>query len=135
MIHIFTKQVMHKATAYHPPINVQTVSEQQLQHQSTPLSFMVFFTHGNIVWNIPLAILGQLSWFCPLPVPCVPSSPSLARQYKLRKRNILGSVQHCSATTKTSLYYQLCFSPKAKTQYYTRHYKGSNSVTAEIRTR
>lgn len=27
-----------------------------------------------MLWNIPLASLGQLTWFCPLLAPCAPSA-------------------------------------------------------------
>ena len=43
-----------------------------------------------------------------------PSAPSLAGQYeKLRNRNVLVCVQRCSASTKTAMCYQQCFSPEA----------------------
>lgn len=45
-----------------------------------------------------------------------PPSSSLVGQYKkLKYWNVLGSVQYCSATAKTWVCYQCCFSPKAKT--------------------
>ena len=33
-----------------------------------------------MVWDIPLVILGHLSWLCALPVPCAPPIPLLVRQ-------------------------------------------------------
>lgn len=71
-----------------------------------------------------VASVGQLSWFCPLSAPCVPLLPLLAgRHEKLKNWNVLGSLQHCSATTKTSVCYQHCFSPKAKVQHCTKCYE------------
>lgn len=61
--------------------------------------------------------------FCSLPAAILPA-PSLAGQYeKLKICNVLGSVQLCSATTKMSVCYQHCFSPKTKTWHQIRHYE------------
>ena len=35
--------------------------------------------------------------------------------------NVFGSMQRCSATTKTSVCYRHCFSPRVKIQHHTRH--------------
>ena len=69
-------------------------------------------------------ILSPPSSLCPL-------SPSLADL----KQNVLGSVQHCSATSKTLVCYQHCFSCEAKTQHHTGHSEGKiYTVSAETST-
>lgn len=53
-----------------------------------------------------------------------PPGSLLAGQYeKLKAWNILGSVQHCAATSKTLVCSQHCCSPKANIKYHTRHYE------------
>lgn len=37
------------------------------------------FAWCHMVWTIPLTSSGQLSWFCPIPAPCVPQPPSQRR--------------------------------------------------------
>lgn len=49
--------------------------------------------------------------------------------------NVFGSMQRCSATTKTSVCYRHCFSPRVKIQHHTRHCEEKISVPAEIKTR
>lgn len=62
-----------------------------------------------------------------LPSSLCPPSPSMSGQQEAENRNVLGSVQHCSATAKTSLSYQCWFPPKAKTQkHHTRYCEGKN---------
>ena len=39
---------------------------------------------SHMVRDTPLVSLGQLSWFCPLPVPCAPSSSMTEQCKKLR---------------------------------------------------
>ena len=68
--HIPTKQVMHNAIAHRPPTDSQPVIEQQLSPSQIASVFKSFFAWCHIMWNIPLASSGQLSWFCPLPDPC-----------------------------------------------------------------
>lgn len=70
----------------------------------------------HMVWNIPLASLGQLFWFCLLPAPWI-TTPSC--QDNMRSWNIFGCVQHCSAAAKTSLCYQHCSFHKAKSSHHT----------------
>jgi len=38
----------------------------------TDLSVLIAFMGRHMEWNIPLASLGQLSLFSPLPAPCTP---------------------------------------------------------------
>lgn len=52
----------------------------------------------------PLVILGQLSWLCSLSTPCSPPASLLAGQLEKQKHPWL--CKHCSATTKTWIYYQ-----------------------------
>jgi len=59
-------------------------------------------------------VLSPSSSLCP---------PALHCQGIVGSWNILGSVQQCSATAKTLVYYQHCFSPKSKTQHRTKHYE------------
>lgn len=75
----------------------------------------LFFILCHIVWNFPFAQFRSvvLVLFPSKSLP--PCPPSLAGQYKkLRKWNGLGSVQHCTAATKTVVCYQHCFSPNSK---------------------
>ena len=66
-----TKQGMHNAIAVAIDllINVQPAPTRQLLPWPTPHHFSSFFTSHHTVWNISLASLGQLSWFCPLTAP------------------------------------------------------------------
>jgi len=62
---------MHNAIAYHLVIDAQPSPKQRsLPPWPTPLSLST--ERDVMVWNIPLARLGQLSWLCPLPASCVP---------------------------------------------------------------
>lgn len=81
-----------------------------------PHHFQVLSTLCHLLWNIPLTIFGQPSWFCPLPAPCVPQLPSLIRQYKeLKNWNVFGSGQHCSVTAgNTGVLSALSFSLRQK---------------------
>ena len=54
---------------------------------------------------------------------CCPSALLARHHEKLKNRKVHGSVQHCSATTKTLVYHQHCFSPIDKIQNHTRHYE------------
>lgn len=68
----------------------------------------------------------------------VPSPPSfLCPHSPFTGRTVwdaLGSVQCCSTTTKGSVFYQSCFSLKAKAQHHTWHCRGKiNSASAETR--
>lgn len=76
----------------------------------------VLLRKHHIVQNISLAGLGHLPCFCSLSISSTPQSPCY--QDSLRCENNLSSVQHCSATSKTLMCYQHCFS-KAK---HIRHY-------------
>ena len=46
-----------------------------------PAPLSSFVSSHNVIWKIPLASLGHLPWFCPLPSPCPSSAPSLVVQY------------------------------------------------------
>jgi len=113
--------VVHKAIAHHPPTKALTVPEQQLSPWPTSLRLMFFSYdvkwYGISIWSIQIS--------CPGSVPSqllVPPQPS-CWQGSTRSWNVLDSVQYCSATTKTSVRSQHCFSPKEKTQHQTRHYE------------
>lgn len=67
-------------------------------------------TNSYMVRNIPLASLGQLSGQCPLPASCAPLAPCW--QDNKRNWNILGFMQHSSATAKTPVCYQPYSHPK-----------------------
>ena len=82
----------------------------------------IYFKRCCMAWNIPLASLGQLSWFC-LGEQIVLPPLSHGQDKQLKNWDVLASVQHCSAVTETSLYYQHCFSLKATTWHHTRHYE------------
>ena len=97
---------MHNTIACHLTTDAQSLSSgcpqiTSLQFQSS--------TWCHMLWNIPLASLDQLCWFCPSS--CAPSTPSLAGQCEKLKCPQLR--KHCSATA-TPLCYQRCFSPKSK---------------------
>lgn len=83
LIHKYTKQAVHKATAHHLPTNAQTARTQ------ATLQFYGFFTYCPRVGNI----WGQPLWFCSLP-------PLLAvQQEKQRNWQVRGTAQRYSATT------------------------------------
>jgi len=91
-----------------------------------------------MIWNIPLAYLGQLSWVCLLPAPCVPQVYLWQDSTRSSEnRNVLGSVQHCSATTKTYVCYQhrvIVFFLKLRHSIIPDTVKKNNSVPTETRT-
>lgn len=60
--------------------------------------------HDAIWYHMPLTRLSQLCWFCSLPTAFAPQPPHW--QGSVRIWNVLGSVQHCSAT---SVCYHHCF--------------------------
>ena len=64
-----------------------------------------------VAWQhvIPMASLCQVSWFCPLPASHALSPLERWTVREGENWNVLCSVQHCSATTKTSVCYQHCF--------------------------
>lgn len=119
---------MHNAIADHTPTNVQPVSETE-QGQPPSQTFQFYCSAcGNMVWNIPLGSLDQVSWFCPLPVSCTPPASSLAEQHEKQKNSCLcvsTALQQVKATTKPLVCYWHNFSPKSKTcgpatTFYTR---------------
>jgi len=86
-----------------------------------------------MVWNTPLASLGQLSWVCPLPAPAAPLACSLAGQSEKLKSPWLGV-----STALQQLKHQhvinilLILNPKHSTTPPTR--RKINSILAETRT-
>ena len=76
---------MHKSIAHHLPTDAQPVPEQQLPLHQPTLLFYTYFTLYHIALSIPLASLGQLSWFCHLPALCAPQLPSMVEQYEKLK--------------------------------------------------
>ena len=76
-----------------PPTDVQPVPKQLQPTKPTPHSFQVcfflcrllffvclfVFAWCQMVWNIPLASVAQLSWFCPHPAPCAPAAALTGR--------------------------------------------------------
>ena len=92
--------------------------------QPTPLSFtffyMMLYGMGCLFGRFRLAVL-VLS----LPAPHVPQSLTGRTVEEAEKTEtvLVGSVQYCSATAKTSVCYQHCFSSKTKTQRHIRHYE------------
>jgi len=55
----YTKQVMHSATAHHPLANTQPDSKQWSPCPPSSPQFR-YWAWPEMVWNIPLASLGQL---------------------------------------------------------------------------
>lgn len=69
--------------SHSPPANdIQPVPSQQLP---APGSSPSFIAQHDTVWDILLAILFPLFWFCPHPAHCVPQASSLAGQYWKQK--------------------------------------------------
>ena len=70
---------MHNAIAHHPLTDAQPIPEQPPPPHwvATPVYCLAWC---QVVWNTPLASLGQLSWVCPLPAPAAPPACSLAGQ-------------------------------------------------------
>ena len=127
---VFTNQEMQKAIAHHLPTDAQTDPELWL---TSPVNSPWFPLWCHIVWNIPLARQGQLSWFCPLPAPCA-QQPSLAGG---ETEMSLALCSHCSATTKASVCCLHCSFPEAKTSKHSsipNTIQKINSVPDESRT-
>lgn len=70
-----------KAIAHHSPTGAQPVSEQQAPGQLS-LQF-ICWAWCFMVWNIPLALWGQLFWLCSLTALCALPAYSLADYEKL----------------------------------------------------
>ena len=49
-----------------------------------PTSQFLYWMGRHMVWNTPLATLGQLPWLCPLPTSCAPAAFLLAGHEKLK---------------------------------------------------
>lgn len=106
----YTKQVMHNVIAHH------SLTSQFPNSISFPANSPQFHWPAwcHMVWDIPL---GQLSWLSPPNSLCTSSS---SLRGSTRSWTVLGSAQHRLATSKTSVWYQHCLSPKSKTVSYTR---------------
>ena len=79
----YTKQVVHNVIAHHLLTDAQLVPEPR----STPPSQLpqcIYWAWCHMVWNIPLASLGQLSWLCPIPASRAPPAFLLAGHKKLK---------------------------------------------------
>ena len=112
-IHMFTKQVMDKQLL----ITSQACPAVLTPPNQLPLSFTVFHT-------MPCGteyLCGQLRAAVLVPSPPGSWCPQPLHWQCRTSWNILGSAQHCSATTQPSVCYQHCFSPKAKTHHHIRH--------------
>ena len=77
---IFTNQVMPSAYPCLLPTDAQPL--RKLQHFSDQFPTVFELFPRDVIWSIPLASLGQLSWFWPLPAPCAPSAPHWQDGYK-----------------------------------------------------
>lgn len=105
---------MRKATAYHLSTDAQPIPKQQLPHGQLPTD-VKFFSHCVIFTEYPFGLLAVLilfsaSFLCPL------SNPGwLAGRTVQEVEKSLALCSYCSATTETSVCYQYCFSPTAKT--------------------
>jgi len=77
----------HKAIAQHRPTNAQPTPEQWLRPWPSPLVLLVHM----MLWDISPTSLVQLSWFCPLPAPCVSPAPHWQGSMRSQK------VKACSA--------------------------------------
>ena len=75
-----------------------------------------------MVRNIPLASLGQLSCFCPLPAPCARSAPLAGRVVQGVEMS-LALYSTAQQQLETSVCYQHCFSPKTEIEHHTKHYE------------
>jgi len=70
-----------------------------------------------MMWNIPLSSLSQLSKLCTLITSCPLTAYLLGAEWE--KESVLAMCEHCSATAKTLLCYQHCFSHKSEVQHCT----------------
>lgn len=129
-VYIDIKQVTHNAVAHCLP-----VPKQQLSSLPTPLSIIVFFhlTSYHMEYSFgqyrsAVLVLSPLSLLCP---------PLFAgQQKKLKNGNILGSMQHYSAATKTLVFYQhFFFLLNSKHSIIPDSVKKIISLTAETRTK
>jgi len=67
----YTKQVMHNAIAHQALTNASpSPSSNRCPPANSPQ--FIYWPWRQVVWNIPLAILGQLASLCPLPASCAP---------------------------------------------------------------
>ena len=73
--------MMRRAIAHHPPTDTQLVPQRRYP---TPTSPFLYYMGCPMVWNTPLATLGQLSCLCPLPTSCAPPAFLLAGHEKLK---------------------------------------------------
>ena len=86
-----------------------------------------------MVWNIPLASLGQLSWLCPLPASCAPPASSLKGQYeKLKSPWLSVSTAQQQLKRQCVISILLILNPKHSTTPATRI--KINAIPAETRT-
>lgn len=65
---------------------------------------------------IPLASVGQLSWFCPHPAPCAPPASSLLGQHEKLKSPWL-SISTALKQCKILVCYHHCFQQKCKARH------------------
>lgn len=61
--YIFIKQVMHSAVAQYSLTNAQSTKQKLPTLANSPQIFQAFFVWCNVLWNIPLTTVDQLSWF------------------------------------------------------------------------
>ena len=78
----YTKQVMHNAIAHYMLTDAQLVPERQFPHPHSPQ--FIYWAWHHVLWNIPLASLGQVPWLCPLPTSYAPPAFLLAGHEKLK---------------------------------------------------
>ena len=84
--------------------NAQSVLEQQLTPWPNAINFIVSLF--IMVWNIPLASLGQLSWFCPIPAPVLYFTQSKVNWGKgccVNRRQRKANVQDCKCGENGSM--------------------------------
>lgn len=91
------------------------------RHLANLPSFYCWAWH-HVVWNIPLASLGQLSRLCPSQLLVHPQPSSLAGWCETLNSPWL-SVSTAQQQRKTSVCYQHYFPPKSKTWHHTSYYE------------
>jgi len=131
MITQYSKKVMHNAVDHHPL--TEWCPGTPWATSAPMVSSPELYCLATWIWNLPLASLDQLSWFCPLPAPYVPSASMLSWQYEKPKSLSLGvSIVQKQLKHQCVINIILIQNPKHSTMPATQ--KKTSSTLAETRT-
>lgn len=126
---MFIKEVLHNCSPHADWYPTSSKTEAAPQ----PTSSNLIAQHDAIWYGMSLwPVWASCPGSAPFHNLCLSQHPWW--QGSTRSWNVLCSLQNCSATTTTSLFYEHCSSSKAITQNHTSHYEEENSVPAGTRT-